>query len=240
MTIAPASRAVVERRHSALDGLDYFPTPPWATRALVEALAGSLSAHHTVWEPAAGGGHMAEVLRETNEVFASDVHDYGVGYDVGSFVGVGPDVARAPWRAGPDWVVTNPPFNLAVEFVERALAVARIGVAVLVRTAFLEGGARWEQLFRHSATRPRFVFQFTGRVPMCAGRWDPEAKTATAYAWVVWLAPELRAADAVGRTDFEWIDPGARRRLWRADDAARFAGAVAPCAATRAYWARSL
>ena len=42
---------------------------------------------------------------------ASDVFDYGCGYEVGSFVGFGPDVASVP--SVPDWIITNPPFNLA-------------------------------------------------------------------------------------------------------------------------------
>jgi hypothetical protein len=50
----------------------------------------------SVWEPAAGEGHMAEVLMEYfQQVRASDVFDYGCGYEVGSFVGRGPDVATA-------------------------------------------------------------------------------------------------------------------------------------------------
>ncbi len=37
-----------------------------------------------------------------------------------------------------DWVITNPPFRLAEDFVHRSLVVARQGVAVLVRTVFIE------------------------------------------------------------------------------------------------------
>lgn len=234
MTRAPTSRAVVERRHTSLASLDYFPTPPWATRALVEKLSGTLAGPHTVWEPAAGGGHMAEVLRETNEVFASDVHDYGIGHAVGSFVGAGVDVARSPWGRPADWIITNPPFKLAAEFVSRAVHEARVGCAMLVRTSFLEGVDRHRKLYAGSVLRPRWVFQFAGRVPMTEGRWDPEAKTATAYAWMVWLSPWFGGPRDCARTELDWIDPNARKRLTRPDDAARFAGAVAPCAIERA------
>lgn len=75
------------------DALDYFPTPPFATRALCECVLGIDRARplsSSVWEPAAGGSHMAEVLKEYfTTVHASDVHDYGCGYEVGSFIGQG-------------------------------------------------------------------------------------------------------------------------------------------------------
>ena len=45
-----------------------------------------------------------------------------------------------------DFVVTNPPFSLAVEFALRALEVAHRGVALLVRTNWLAGGERYRGL----------------------------------------------------------------------------------------------
>ena len=79
-------RAVMNRRLDPVDSLDFFPTPPWATRALFKHVL--LDAHGTAWEPAAGAGHMAEVMRECfAQVHASDVFDYGVGYDIAPFAG---------------------------------------------------------------------------------------------------------------------------------------------------------
>ena len=37
-----------------------------------------------------------------------------------------------------DWVITNPPFKLAEEFITEGLRVASIGVGMLVRTSFIE------------------------------------------------------------------------------------------------------
>lgn len=236
MTMAPLSRAVVERRIAPRDGLDYFPTPPWATRALVEHLTrrGELLPAATIWEPAAGGGHMAEVLRETNPVSASDIFDYGVGYSVGSFISwpIGvpwQDPMAPPWPDGPDWIISNPPFRAAPEFIERAVALANVGVAFLTRTTFLEGGDRFHRLFSGDALRPSRVLQFAGRVPMQAGRWNPAGKTATSYAWIIWL----RQRELLFHSEFAWIDPDARKRLTRPDDVERFAGEVAPCALAR-------
>jgi hypothetical protein len=114
--------SVMARRLEPPDALDFFCTPPWATRALCKhvlfASGGTCPMPLSSWEPAAGEGHMAEVLMEYfQQVHASDVFDYGCGYEVGSFVGCGPDVATVP--AVPDWIITNHPFNLACEFARR-------------------------------------------------------------------------------------------------------------------------
>lgn len=174
------SHAVMAQRVEARDSLDDFPTPPWATRALLEhviertAGAGALS----VLEPACGRGHMARTLGEYfGSVAASDVHDYGFG-EVSDFL------RRTDATGAFDWVITNPPFRLAEDFVHRAMPLARRGVAVLVRTVFIESVGRFERIFRPMP--PTQFAQFSERVPMVKGRVDKKASTATGYAWVVW------------------------------------------------------
>lgn len=215
------------------DGLDFFPTPPWATRALMEHVIGTpflagLPPRGSVWEPACGMGHMSDVLAEYfARVHASDVFDYGYGYSVGSFVGgSGPDIAHCPFEA--DWLIFNPPFNLALQFVLRARRLARCGVAVLVRSSWIEGQRRWRGLFRQFP--PTVIAQFVERVPMTKGRWDPKASTATAYSWVVWRTDEgssrsenLPRTTGVVSAPLMWIPPGQRKLLTRPTDADRFA-----------------
>jgi hypothetical protein len=218
MSAVRGHTAVMASRREPPSSLDFFPTPPWATRALLEYVLPQRRQRFAVercWEPAAGDGHMAETLREQfGQVHASDVHDYGRGYDVGSFVGEGADVASCPWQ--PDWIITNPPFNLALEFALRALTVARVGVALLVRTSWLEGLQRHAELFGPSP--PWRVGLFVERVPMVKGRWDPEASTATSYCWVVWRADTTMTLG----TELVWIPPGCRASLTYPEDYARF------------------
>ena len=79
------STAVMQRRHEAHDSLDDFPTTPWATRAACEFLrsAGLDIAAMSVREPCANRGFMVRPLLESfGAVMPSDVHDYGLGYDV--------------------------------------------------------------------------------------------------------------------------------------------------------------
>lgn len=120
------------------------------------------------------------------------------------------DFLTFPFEAGShDWVVTNPPFNLAEQFVERALIVARVGVAILARTVFLESAGRYQNIFRD---RPPSIFaQFVERVPMVKGRVDRKASTATGYAWFVWQH------DNASTPQLAWIPP-CRKQLERDAD----------------------
>jgi hypothetical protein len=200
------SSAVMQQRSEPHDSLDDFPTPPWATRALCEWLKANDICpwiHHlTCREPAANRGHMVAPLREYfASVEASDVHDYGAGFETRDYLFPGP-------MAVVDFTITNPPFRLAEQFIERMAETSAVGFAVIVRAAFLEGVGRYERLF--SKNPPSFVLQFSERVVMHKGRLAPEGSTATAYAWLVWL-------DGEDSTRFEWIAP-CRKRLERPSD----------------------
>lgn len=204
------SSAVMQQRTEAHDSLDDFPTPPWATRALCEFLRdrGFHLSMCDAREPAANRGHMVAPLREYfRSVEAFDVHDYGAGYPVADYL-------FGPLPAPTDFTITNPPFRLAEQFIERALATSDCGVAMLVRAAFLESVGRYKRLY--SGKPPSYVLQFVERVVMHKGRLAPEGSTATAYAWLVWLPPEED-------TRLRWIEP-CRKRLERAED---YAGAAA-------------
>lgn len=210
------STAVMAQRREPPDSLDYFPTPPWATRALVEEVIqrrfGGLEAIRkgVVLEPAAGGGHMAETLREYfGDVRASDIFDYGCGYAVRDFL-----CHRTAFEAA-DFVITNPPFNAATGFLLRALEVATRGVFIFVRASWLESEGRYLSIFRE---RPPFIVaQFVERVGLFKGRYVPGGKSATAFAWIGWL-PALH----FGETRYVWIPPGQRAKFERPEDIRRW------------------
>lgn len=193
------------RRVEARDSLDDFPTPPWAVRALLEhvILGGDLR-RMSCLEPACGRGHMAETLAERfGAVEASDIHPYGYGA-VRDFADGNP-----PNEPVHDWIITNPPFRLAEVFLANALAQARVGVALLVRSVFIESVGRYDRIFR--ANPPTYFAQFSERVPMVKGRLDKDASTATSYAWLVWE----KESDDKGR--LVWIPP-CRKALERDGD----------------------
>lgn len=218
--------AVMAHRVSAPDDLDYFPTPPWAARAgaiLIRSIDPEPGL--TCWEPAAGGGHMAWGLEgHFVHVWQSDIHDHGASAErplltTGDFL----DPNFAP-EISADWIVTNPPFVKGEAFVREAWRRANRGVAMLLRLQFLEGGARF-RLFHDLPLHA--VAPFSERVPMVKGRWDPEASSATAYAWFIWVKPGVPGFGAAPVVQF--IGPGTRAALSRAEDVIAFCGeAVAP------------
>jgi hypothetical protein len=216
------SHAVMAQRAEPHDSLDDFLTPPWATRALIEYV---LWPHAEVfapdeyfralsaWEPACNRGYMARPLKEYfGSVHCSDIHDYSDEWEGQDrvcdflFKGLEPPHIAAQ---GVNWVISNPPFRLAEQFIERSFEVRGWqGTAMLVRTSFLEGVGRYENLFKRQP--PSFVAQFAERVPMVKGRIDGEAPTATSYAWLVWM-------DGEEQTRLLWIPP-CRKRLEREGD----------------------
>jgi hypothetical protein len=146
---------------------------------------------------------MAKVLNEYfGQVRCSDAYDYGYG-DIQDFLTY-PHASNSV-----DWIITNPPFRLAEQFILRALPLARVGVAILARTVFLESVGRYDAIFRDHP--PTNVAQFTERVPMVKGRLDNTATTATSYAWFVWEIG-MRMS-----TRLKWVPP-CRKQLERNED----------------------
>jgi hypothetical protein len=209
---AKGSTAVMARRREPPGALDYFPTPPWATRALFRHVLPAIGtdAISNVWEPACGEGHMAAVIAEFvgSSVTASDIFNYSYGITPVDFL-------NDPHLLCPAWIITNPPFSTACEFTLRALDLATEGVAMLVRTQWVEGVGRYQKLFRD---RPPLLYApFVERVPMVKGRWDPNATTATSYAWFVW------GNRFSGPSRVFWIPPGCRGSLTLPDDRQQYA-----------------
>ena len=206
------SHAVMAQRTEKRDSLDDFPTQPWATRALLVSHMWARTRGYanidTVLEPACGRGHMAEVLREKfHKVTAFDIHDYGYKRALKTR-----DYTNWPDNtAGKfDWVITNPPFNRAEEFITRAMLHAKHGVAMFTRSTFTESVGRYKRLF--SIAPPTIVAQFVERVVLHKGKLVRNGSTATAYCWLVW-----DRANITGRTDYVWIPP-CRAQLERDSD----------------------
>jgi hypothetical protein len=133
---------------------------------------------------------MSKVLEEKfYRVFSTDLHDYGYGETGVDFL--------SPLSNSVEYIITNPPFNKAEQFALTALHRATKGVALLVRSSFLEGVGRYQRLF--TPHPPSQVIQFCERVPMLKGRLDRFGSTATSYAWIVW---DLRDTSKV--TEFLW------------------------------------
>ena len=195
------SYAVMAQRGEPSDSLDDFPTPPWATRALLTHVIQS-EPWQTVWEPTCNRGYMTRPLQEYfKTVYASDIADYGNNHIC--------DYLTSEIATPVDWIIFNPPFRLAAEFINHSFKLnPNIGIAVFIRSTFLEGIKRYETLYKNNP--PTIIAQFSERVPLVKGRYDPKASTATAYCWITWLKGE-------NPQPFRWIKP-CRHDLERQSD----------------------
>lgn len=176
------------KRFADLDGPDFFPTPAWATHALIdnEEFVG------TIWEPACGNGAMSDVLETTgNKVTSSDLYDRGYGEGNHDFL--------KSWRRAPN-IVTNPPYNAAEGFVREGLERADHKFALLLRLAFLEGANRQRTIFTDAP--PSRVWVFSERITFYPAGAVQKGTGTTAYAWFVW------DKGATGGTDLRWLKPG--------------------------------
>lgn len=176
------------KRFADLDGPDFYPTPRWATHALIdnEAFSGD------IWECACGNGAMSEVLKETGcKVRSSDLFDRGYGE-------AGVDFATANTTAAN--IVTNPPYNSAETFVRTGTRLAEKKFALLLRLAFLEGANRARTIFAECP--PSRVWVFSERITFYPVGVQVKGTGTTAYAWFVW------DKEAVGGTELRWLKPG--------------------------------
>lgn len=164
---------------------DSYMTPPRAVRALLY----NIQVQGKVLEPCRGSGNIAaELLRvpgvtrvewcekydpaEPRDFFDDDLISQWTG-EIGRF----------------DWIVTNPPYSLLCEFIDRSLACA-VNVAMLLRVNCLESEARrewWQSCLPSAiyvlAKRPHFLDRDGKRVLGKSGR---PGSDSCAYGWFVW------------------------------------------------------
>jgi hypothetical protein len=123
---------------------DFYPTPPQATRALLEHENFS----GPVWEPACGDGAISKVLiDEDYDVISTDLVDRGYGTPRIDFL-----METRPYQghAGrPKSIVTNPPFKLATHFLIKARYLVPEKIAMLLPVKALGGGNRGKFFAKH-------------------------------------------------------------------------------------------
>ncbi|MBL3587671.1 hypothetical protein JMM61_20370 [Rhodovulum sulfidophilum] len=180
------------KRIADLDGPDFYPTPAWATYALIdnEDFSGD------TWECACGDGAMSNVLEQgSSRVESSDLYDRGYGEAHVDFL--------AADRKSRN-IVTNPPFHSAEGFVASCLEKAEHKFALLLRLAFLEGGGRQRTIFAPHA--PSRVWVFSERITFYPKNAEKKGSGTTAYAWFVWDKSHT------GGTQLNWFAPGYKKR----------------------------
>lgn len=154
---------------------DYYATEPKATEWL-------LKLEHfdgPILEPCCGEGHISKVLlRHGMDVTSRDLIDRGFG-EQADFL----SIDNMEWNGD---IITNPPYEGAQEFVEKALQIIPKGrkVAMFLKLTFLEGKGR-RYLFR---TQPPMRVWVSSSRLQCAmnGDFENYKGSALAYAWYIW------------------------------------------------------
>jgi len=160
---------------------DFYATPAWCTAAILPhvnpcprtAIAGRLA---RVLDPCCGVCPALDVIRDTWDAVRLGIElDEARAATAG--VGQGDALGPEPWPMA-DLVLTNPPYGLALEFVERA-AKELPGAcrAFLLRLNFL--GSQKRAVFHRA--NPCDVYVLPKRPSFTNGGTD-----ATEYAWFVW------------------------------------------------------
>lgn len=154
---------------------DLYETPEWVTEALLPHLPSHVV---DIWEPACASGKMSRVLgRCPRYVVATDIHDIeSVAVD---FLKVSEPVA-----GDCDAIITNPPYDLATEFIDKALDMMRQPagfVAMLLRTDFDHAKTRARLFAGHPAFAKKLVL--TKRI-----KWfeDSRGQPSFNHAWFIW------------------------------------------------------
>jgi hypothetical protein len=147
---------------------DLYETPEWVTLALAPHLP---TTDCVVWEPAAGGGKMVAALLK-------------IGFDVSaSDIATGCDFLTASMPRPIRAIITNPPYEFATEFIQRALGgVPNNGfVAMLLRTDFDHAKTRQYLFGDHRAFAKKVVL--TKRI-----KWfeDSKGQPSFNHAWFIW------------------------------------------------------
>lgn len=191
------------RRIMPDDGYQFYPTPEWATKALLDRE----SFHGKIWEPCAGNGDMVRPIAEKygrSNVIASDIVERDFRLD---FVGDIFDNSRNSEFT--DHLITNPPYGRDIDrLVLAGLRQTKYKMALLLRLAFMESERRYNTLFSNPETRPKRVHVFSERITFYPGGVRTAGSGTTAYAWFVFDKSE---EEKFKPTTIQWIEPGYKK-----------------------------
>lgn len=153
---------------------DFYATPPEVTVALLDFLESKklISPPTIIWEPAMGNGAMLEVILDRGyRVLGSDLHPQ---FDIL------PSIDFLKTNTECDWIITNPPFSKATEFITHALELGK-PCAFLLKSQFWHAKSRLD-LFRENP--PSYVLPLTWRPDFLYGA--KSGSPTMECLWTVW------------------------------------------------------
>lgn len=177
------------KRDKGKDYSDLYSTPVEALDKLFGIVQFDNSKKY--FEPCAGIGIVSEYLRNkglyvvTNELFD---HGYKTGHNE--------DFLNTDFDFKYDTIISNPPYKLANEFVNKGFECAKEQY-LLLRLQFLESKKRHEQLF--SKGHLKNVFVFVSRISCTEGVEQKPTANSVTYCWCHF------DRDYVGQPTLHWI-----------------------------------
>ncbi len=157
--------------------MDFYPTPPDCTMALMRFL--KLKRSDTVWECACGNGMMSNTLiKYVDEVISTDVRE-NTGFGEG-----GVDFLTSEKRA--DIVITNPPFDVANKFIIKCHTMDLNLYCMLLKSQYWHAKNR---LSLFNKTRPSYILPLTWRPNFAFTRGSSPLMD---MAWTVWVRGESK------------------------------------------------
>ena len=165
---------------------DYYATNPKAVEMLLTNYTFDAA---TILEPCVGGGHIANAI---NNFFANQRVITGLDLvDRGYPNTIVQDFLTWETDRKFEGIITNPPFSLAQEFIEKGMELLTDDgqMAMFLKIQFLEGAKRKEFFEKYP---PKYIYVFRNRMatwnngneldPNTGKRWA----TTMCHAWFIW------------------------------------------------------
>ena len=153
---------------------DFYSTPPEATVALMRFLQERnwIERDTKFWDPACGENDMVDAVRDLGYYCMGTDIVYG---DTQDFFEIDiPDI---------DFIITNPPFGLAVEFIHRCISIDK-PFALLMKSHFYHAKSRYDLFIDNP---PDFVLPLTWRPNFFFKRYIKSGSLMD-MSWYVWLS----------------------------------------------------
>ena len=119
---------------------DYYATNPSDTKEFLELIDEEYKLDGSkIIEPAAGEGHIVNVLKSRyphSKITSRDLVDRGIGE-----IESGIDFLNDSRTEHFDFTITNPPFNIAKDFIDKSLKISDVAF-IFAKLQFLEGVSR--------------------------------------------------------------------------------------------------
>ena len=164
-----SNRSAVDRNKT-----DFYATPPEVTIALLDFLESKrlIEPGCCIWEPACGSLAMVEVMLDRGyAVQSTDLYPQILGIEGTDFL-----QSHIPCN----WIITNPPFSKATEFITHALELGK-PCAFLLKSQFWHAKSRLD-LFRENP--PSYVLPLTWRPDFLYGA--KSGSPTMECLWTVW------------------------------------------------------